>query len=110
MESDWFEIINKIIVLMFFGGMILAVSFYYVVNLVKGWVAKPEVRTLANFATAATFSLLVVLLLRFTAGNIDFDAWGLKFKGSSGPIIFWVLCFLASVYGITKISKTEKDC
>lgn len=88
--------------------MILAVSFYYVVNLFKGWVAKPEVRALANFATAATFSLLVVLLLKFTAGDIDVGAWGLKFKGSSGPVIFWVLCFLASVHGITKISKTEK--
>jgi hypothetical protein len=43
---------------------------------------------------AAIASLCVVLILEGTAGPIEFEGLGFKFKGASGPIIFWIICFL----------------
>lgn len=51
---------------------------------------------------AAVGSLVLVLVLRTVAGNIEFKLWGLEFKGASGPIIMWILCFLAMTLAITK--------
>lgn len=47
----------------------------------------------------ASFS--VVLVCRASFGNVKFAAakW-LTFDGASGPIVLWVLCFLAHVMGI----------
>jgi hypothetical protein len=49
---------------------------------------------------AALTALTLVLALEHVAGNIEFEAWGLKFKGASGPIIMWVIVFCALVGGI----------
>jgi hypothetical protein len=44
---------------------------------------------------AAAASFTIVSLFRTTEGKITFQALGFKFEGASGPIIMWVLCFLA---------------
>ncbi|MEO8779018.1 MAG: hypothetical protein ABI389_10160 [Rhodanobacter sp.] len=49
---------------------------------------------------AALTALALVLALEHVAGDIEFEAWGLRFKGASGPIIMWVICFCALVAGI----------
>ena len=51
---------------------------------------------------AAMVSLALVLLLRTVSGNIQFKALGFEFKGASGPIIMWILCFLSLVLAIVK--------
>jgi hypothetical protein len=43
---------------------------------------------------AAVFSLLLVSVLRQTAGPIEFKGLGFEFKGSSGQIVLWLVCFL----------------
>lgn len=50
--------------------------------------------------TAAIASLLAVIVLRSTAGPIEFEVFQFKFHGASGPIVFWILCFLAFVTGL----------
>ncbi len=40
-------------------------------------------------------ALLIVLLLRTVEGPIEFSAFGISFKGASGPILMWVICFAA---------------
>jgi hypothetical protein len=41
-------------------------------------------------------ALAVVLLLEARSGEpIEFTAPGFSFKGASGPIVLWVVCFLA---------------
>jgi len=41
-------------------------------------------------------ALLVVVILRSTAGPIEFETpFGFKFRGASGPVVLWVLCYLA---------------
>jgi|SRR5215203_155822 len=46
---------------------------------------------------AALIAMCVVLLLRFSAGPIEFKAFGVEFEGASGQVVFWVLCFLSIV-------------
>jgi hypothetical protein len=51
---------------------------------------------------AAVASLVLVLILRTVAGNIELKVFGIEFRGASGPIIMWILCFLSIVLAITK--------
>ena len=48
----------------------------------------------------AIASLVIVVILGVTAGPIEFETpFNFKFKGASGPVIFWIFCFLAMVFG-----------
>ncbi len=48
----------------------------------------------------AIFSLVIVVILRVTEGEIEIGTpFGFNFKGASGPIILWIFCFLAMVFG-----------
>ena len=49
---------------------------------------------------AAIISLLVILVLRETTGKLEFEALGFKFRGASGPVVLWVLCYLAITLSI----------
>lgn len=49
---------------------------------------------------SALTALALVLALEQVAGDIQFEALGLKFKGAAGPLVMWVLCFIALVAGI----------
>ena len=44
---------------------------------------------------AALAALVVVVVLEISAGPIQFEGFGLKFSGAAGPVVFWVLVFLA---------------
>lgn len=37
----------------------------------------------------------IVSVLKVTNGPVEFEAFGFKFRGASGPIILWVFSFLA---------------
>lgn len=43
---------------------------------------------------------IVVLLFRATSGKIEFKVMGFEFSGASGPIVLWVMCFLAEILAI----------
>lgn len=45
-------------------------------------------------------ALALVFGLEHVAGNVEFKAWGLEFKGAAGPLVMWILCFLVLVGGI----------
>ena len=49
---------------------------------------------------AAVVSLLLILVLRETTGKLEFEALGFKFRGASGPVVLWVLCYLAITLSI----------
>lgn len=46
---------------------------------------------------AAIASLFIVVFLEQSQGPIEFEGLGFKFKGASGPVILWILCYLAIV-------------
>jgi hypothetical protein len=49
---------------------------------------------------SAVAAFCIVTLLRVTTGPIEIEAQGVKFSGASGPIIFWILCFMVIVFGV----------
>jgi hypothetical protein len=42
----------------------------------------------------------IVLYLEAKSGLIEFEGFGFKFRGASGEIILWVICFLAIMAAI----------
>jgi hypothetical protein len=58
-----------------------------------------------GFAVIVAFA--IVLTLKYTSGDIEFKLLGNELKGASGPIILWVLCFLAIVYGLYLLGIAE---
>jgi hypothetical protein len=61
---------------------------------------KKHLVTIFGLVTAALASFLVVILLEYRSGPIKFDFFKLKFEGSSGEIILWILIFLTFVVSI----------
>jgi len=53
-------------------------------------------RALYGIPMMSICSLLLVSFLRASAGPIEFELpFNIKFKGASGQIVLWVLCYLA---------------
>jgi hypothetical protein len=50
--------------------------------------------------TSAIVAYVLVSVLEHTRGEIEFETVGFKFKGASGPIVLWVLVFLALIIAI----------
>ena len=57
-------------------------------------------RVIIGLPVAGIFSAVIIVLFRTTEGTIRFKAFGFTFEGASGPIIMWVICFLAIVGSI----------
>lgn len=49
---------------------------------------------------SALGALCIVLLLRLSSGPLEFRAIGFEFKGASGQVVLWVVCFLAMVASV----------
>ena len=59
-----------------------------------------------GFAVIVAFA--IVLTLKHASGEaIEFKLFGNEWKGASGPIFLWVLCFLAIVYGLYLLGIAE---
>lgn len=49
----------------------------------------------------AVASLFIVTLLRISSGQkLEFEAFGFKFRGASGPVVLWLACFLGIAVAI----------
>ena len=53
-----------------------------------------------GIAMSAITAFCLVALLEIARGPIELEAMGFKFKGASGPVILWVFCFLAMIFGV----------
>lgn len=49
---------------------------------------------------SAIIAYVLVSVLEHTRGRIEFEVLPLKFKGPSGPIVFWVIVFLELIVAI----------
>jgi hypothetical protein len=58
---------------------------------------KTHYAALVGTPMSAVTAFCIVSLLKVTSGPIEFEALGFKFRGASGPIVLWVLCFLSVV-------------
>lgn len=63
-------------------------------------IVKEQIPTMVGLPMAGLAALFMTLVLRATNGPVEFKALGMEFKGGSGPIVFWIICFLAIVLSI----------
>jgi hypothetical protein len=52
-------------------------------------------QVVVGLPAAAIAAFVVVAFLRQTAGPIEFEGFGFKFRGAAGQVILWLICFLA---------------
>jgi uncharacterized membrane protein len=55
---------------------------------------KKHFSAVVGLPLASLAALFVVAILEVTTGTIEFEGFGFKFRGASGPIILWVICYL----------------
>jgi hypothetical protein len=70
---------------------------YSIIKHFNGW---PDVITnhfpvVVGLPVGATLAFMIVSVLRQVDGPIEFEGLGFKFKGASGQVVMWVVCFLA---------------
>ena len=49
---------------------------------------------------AALLASFIVIALKYAEGPMEFEALGFKFRGASGQVILWIMCFLAITIAI----------
>jgi hypothetical protein len=64
--------------------------------------ARQHYVTVVGLPCSGLGALFIVLLLRNVAGAVQFRVLTLEFKGASGPIIMWILCFLSLTLAMVK--------
>jgi hypothetical protein len=67
----------------------------------SNWLAKLtkiHYAALVGTPMSAVTAFCIVSLLKVTSGPIEFEAFGFRFRGASGPIVLWVFCFLSVVF------------
>lgn len=103
-STDAFSQISKwivvVMILIFTIGAIYAFVFGGINPQVFERVVLENFAASVGLPAAAAAALFIVLLLRITSGPIEFQGLGFRFKGAGGPIILWVICFLAIVGAI----------
>jgi hypothetical protein len=66
----------------------------------KGPFVLQHYAVIVGLPVAGVFSFIVVYLFKQTSGPVEFEAFTLKFRGAAGPVILWILCFLATAAAI----------
>ena len=61
---------------------------------------------LVGLPMAGLGALFLVLILRISAGPLEFEIAGVKLKGAAAPVTFWILCFLSGAIAIKLLWQT----
>ncbi|MDT8320728.1 MAG: hypothetical protein RQ826_09420 [Xanthomonadales bacterium] len=97
-ETTVQSILKQMILIGFVAFFIAYFGYLLYEILTGGWILTKIQQNFAAtvvMAFAALVALFVVLLLQYSAGQIEFEVPGFKFRGASGPVVLWVLSFLA---------------
>ena len=79
-----------------FASIILISNIAYEANVIND-VVKDHYFAVIGIAFATITSVFLVIVFNEAIGPIEIEAFGLKFRGAAGPLILWILCFLALV-------------
>jgi hypothetical protein len=63
-------------------------------------VLKTQYAATLEVPMSAAAALCIVLLLETAAGPIEIESSWIKFRGAAAPVILWILCFLAMIFGL----------
>jgi hypothetical protein len=87
------------------GGTALLASYFFLFlayqliwgpSVPESWLAillDEHYAAMAGTPLAAVTAFCIVSVLKVTNGPIEFEGFGFKFRGASGPIVLWLLCF-----------------
>jgi hypothetical protein len=81
----------------------LMVGFYANRQAILEDVARTHFRAIMGTPMAVMTALAIVTLLRVTSGSLEFEAFGFKLKGASGPVVLWIVTYLACVAGMVAL-------
>jgi hypothetical protein len=70
------------------------------IRIVSAEVLREHFAAVVGLPMAAIFALWIVTILRSQSGPIEFEVFSFRFRGASGPVVLWVLCFLAIAFAI----------
>jgi hypothetical protein len=76
-------------------GVLSALVIWFVVRMsFETWQSIVQVHFLATMGLTGfgIVAFAVVVFLRNTEGPLEFEVWGLKFKGASGQVVIWAFC------------------
>jgi hypothetical protein len=69
-----------------------------------GWfiqlIDKHYAATIGVPLSAITAFCIVLLLKVVNTGPVELEAFGFKFRGAAGPVVLWIFCFLAVIFGV----------
>lgn len=104
MNNLWRERMQTFVA--FVGPVVLVVPILYVNSLLVGegtseyWeFVKYNYLVFFGLPYAAFFAYYLVVALESSRGQIEVEFFQLKFKGAAGPLVFWLLIFLAVLLG-----------
>lgn len=87
--------------ILFLSGILIALMFPYFIfggiNPAFMELYQRNFIVIIGLPLAAFAALFLVVFLEQAQGALEFEGLGFKFKGASGPIVLWVLCYLAFV-------------
>lgn len=52
---------------------------------------------------AGAASFILIFIFRQTSGPVEIEGFSIKFKGAAGPLILWIMCFLAMAGAIKMV-------
>jgi hypothetical protein len=97
----WIMAISSVILMLSIFCMM--VRFYANRPSVLGAVARDHFRGIMGTPMGIMTALAIVTFLRVTSGSLEFEAFGFKLKGASGPVVLWIVTFLACVAGMVAL-------
>ena len=110
MKRHSFRPLVSIVVLLAAGAIGAAFTLALVRDIVGSevWVqiAREHFAATIGLPSAALASLFVVLFLEVKSGRIEFELWGMKFRGASGEVVLFVVVFLSIALAIKMLWST----
>ncbi|MEK0338575.1 MAG: hypothetical protein QQN41_14195, partial [Nitrosopumilus sp.] len=94
----WILLLGAILFIVIWFGFIL-ISIVTKQNWIMSIITN-HMTVMLSLPIAGVTSLIIVLFLGTVSGEIKFKILGMDFKGASGPIVMWVLCYLAIILSL----------
>ena len=94
----------RVLITLVLTSLLVVAPIFIVVNLALtgalARISEDHARAVLGVPWAGGAALIVVLILRTAFGAVEFKILGVEFRGASGPIVMFLLCFLAEILAI----------
>jgi hypothetical protein len=84
-------------IIVYLGALFIANNGLFAPEWVDSVIIQNHFAAFTALPMAAALAYILVTLLPAGDGNLEFEAFGIKFKGASAPIVLWVVCFVVIV-------------